>query len=129
MNVVKSLAWAITGVVLLAGVTAGVAPNVMLSLRSLAASEAALLVIAVIRVAVGIVLIMAAPTSRVPRALQVAGAAVLFAGLMTPMFGVSRTKAVLEWEAAQGPALMRMIGAVVLALGGFLAFALSPRRA
>jgi hypothetical protein len=48
---------------------------------------------------------------------------------MTPLFGVARTKAVLEWEAAQGPALMRMIGAVVLALGGFLAFTLSPRRA
>jgi hypothetical protein len=129
MSIVKYCAWSVAALVLLTGVTAGVAPDFVLSLRSLVASQLGLLIIAVLRVAIGIVMIMAAPTSRAPRALQAAGAIVMLAGMATPLFGVERTRAVLAWEAAQGPALIRMVGAVVLMIGGFLTFALMPRRA
>jgi hypothetical protein len=95
--------------------------------RWIAATQAGLLGIAVLRSAIGVVLIMAAPATRTPKALQVIGAVVLGAGLATPLFGVERTKAVLDWEAAQGPSLVRAVGAVGLAIGGFLAFALAPR--
>jgi hypothetical protein len=110
------------------GVVAIAAPDRVLGLRSLVATQAGLLVIAAFRAAVGVALIMAAPSSRWPKALQVMGAVVLLAGLATPLFGVERTRAVIDWEAAQGPALMRLAGVILLAIGGFLVVALSPRK-
>jgi hypothetical protein len=110
------------------GVAAVAAPDRVLGLRSLVATQTGLLVVAVFRAAAGVALIMAAPASRWPKALQGFGGVVLLAGLATPFFGVERTRAVVDWEAAQGPALMRLAGAILLAIGGFLTVALSSPR-
>ena len=61
--------------------------------------------------------------------LQAAGGLMLLAGMATPLFGVERTRAVLAWEAAQGPWLIRLTGVIVIALGGLLTIALRPRQA
>ena len=122
----KYLTWLLTAFVVAAGVAAIVVPDTILSLRSLAATQGALLVFAAVRIAIGVALIMVAPRSRAPRTLQAAGAVLLLVGLLTPLFGVERTKAVLEWEATQGPWLIRLGGAIVLALGGLLGAALRP---
>src|SRR6266699_3086354 len=113
----KYLAWLVALFVITAGVAGIVAPDRLFSLRSLAETQSGLLGIAVLRVAIGVVLIMTAPASRAPKVLQAAGAAVLLAGLATPLFGVERTKAVLDWEAAQGLWLIRAVAAVALAIG------------
>ena len=125
----KYLSWLLTAFVVAAGVAGILVPDTILSLRSLAATQGALLVFAALRMAIGVVLIMAAPTSRAPRTLQTAGAVLLLAGMVTPLFGVERTRAVLAWEAAQGPWLIRLGGAIVVALGGLLAVALRRQRA
>jgi hypothetical protein len=124
----KSLAWLVAAFVLVAGVAAIVIPDRVLGLRALEASQLGLLIVAVIRIAIGVVLIMSAPATRLPKVLQMVGALMLGAGLATPLFGVDRTRAVLAWEAAQGPALMRALGVAVVALGGGLTFALTPRK-
>ena len=124
----KILAWAVAGLVLCAGLLGIVAPEQLLALRSVIASQTGLLVIAVIRIAIGIVLIMNAPASRAPKLLQYAGALVLLAGLATPLFGVERTRAVLDWEAAQRPAFVRLAGVAIVAMGGVFAVLLTPRR-
>jgi hypothetical protein len=85
-------------------------------------------VFAAVRVAIGVLLIMAAPRSRAPRTLQTAGAVLLLVGLATPLFGVERTRAVLDWEAARGPSLIRFGGTIAVVLGGLLAVALRPAR-
>ena len=123
----KYLSWLLAAFVVAAGVAAIVAPDMMLSLRSLAATQGALLVFGALRVAIGVVLIMTAPASRAPRTLQAAGAVLMLAGLVTPLFGVERTRAVLAWEAAQSPSLMRLGGAVVVTLGALLAVAFRRR--
>jgi len=64
----------------------------------------------------------------VPRTLRVVGAVVLVAGLATPLFGVERTRAILDWEATHGPALIRVVAGLVLAIGGFIAFAVATGR-
>jgi len=120
----KYLAWLLAAFVVAAGVAGIVATDMILSLRSLAATQGALLVFAGLRVAIGVVLVMVAPRSRAPRVLQVAGGVLLLAGLATPLFGVERTRAVLAWEAAQGPSLIRFGGAIVVTLGGLLAVTL-----
>jgi len=128
LSSMKYLAWFPAALVVAAGVAGLVAPDTILSLRSLAATQGALLVFAAVRVAIGVLLIMAAPRSRAPRTLQIAGAVLLLVGLATPLFGVERTRAVLAWEAAQGPSLIRLGGAIVVVLGGLLAVALRPLR-
>ena len=120
----KYLSWFLVAFVVAAGVAGLVAPDAILSLRALAATQGALLVFGALRVAIGVVLIMVAPRSRAPRTLQAAGAVLLLAGLATPLFGVDRTRAVLAWEAAQGTWLIRVGGAIVVALGGLLAAAI-----
>src|SRR5437016_1856363 len=102
----KSLAWLVALFALAAGVADIVAPDMVLGLRSFVGSQLGLLAVAVIRITIGVILIMAAPGTRAPKVLQIVGALLLGAGLATPLFGVERTKAVLEWEAAQGTALI-----------------------
>ena len=124
----KYLAWIVALFIIAVGVTGLIAPDRLVSVRSFVATPAGLLAVAVVRIAIGVVLIMSAPASRMPRTLQVVGGIVLLAGLVTPLFGVERTKAVLAWEAAQGPWLIRLSGAIVVALGCLLAVALRPQR-
>jgi len=78
--------------------------------------------IAVLRIAIGLVFVFAAPASRAPRTLRVLGLVVIIAGLMTPWFGVTRAHATLNWVASAGPLLMRLDAVAGMALGGFLVY-------
>ena len=78
--------------------------------------------IAVLRIAIGLVFVFAAPASRAPRTVRVLGLFVIIAGLSTPWFGVARARAVLNWFASAGPLLMRLDAALGMALGGFLVY-------
>ena len=77
-----------------------------------------------VRVAMGLVLILCAPTSRAPRTLRVLGAVVCMQGLAAMLFGPDRARAILEWEAMH-TALLRVGAVVALAAGGFIAFAVT----
>ena len=125
----KYLAWLVALFIVAIGITGIAAPERLFGIGSLVATQAGLLVVAIVRVAIGVILIMIAPRSRMPKALQIVGALVLGAGLATPLFGVDRTRAVLAWEVAQGPIVIRIGGAIAVAIGGFLAFALTSRKA
>jgi hypothetical protein len=83
-----------------------------------------------VRVATGLVLILAASTcSRRPRTLQALGALMCLQALSATLFGLERARAIMEWEALQGTALLRVGAVVALAAGGFLAFAVTTRPA
>jgi hypothetical protein len=124
----RYLAWVVAALFAGVGIAGLVAPDWVTSLRWIAASQGGLLGIAVLRSAIGIVLIMAAPRSRAPKTLQTFGALLLLAGMVTPLFGVARSKAVLDWEAAQGPMLVRAWALVVIVLSGALALTMKPAR-
>jgi uncharacterized membrane protein len=124
----RYLVWLIALFVGVAGVAGLLVPDRVMSARLIAGTQSGLLAIAVLRSAIGIVLIMVAPRSRAPKTLQVFGALLLLAGMVTPLFGVARSKAVLDWEAAQGPMLVRGWAIVAVALSGALAFVMKPVR-
>jgi NAD/NADP transhydrogenase beta subunit len=98
------------------------APDRRLSLERSLMTPAGLYAIAAVRIAIGLVFVLAAPASRAPRTLRVLGLIVITAGLMTPWFGVARARAVLDWLASAGPLLMRVDAGVGMALGGFLVY-------
>lgn len=113
---------------MLVGVVGLVTPDRLMTIGRYVATPAGLYAVAAVRVAIGLVLMLAAPISRVPRTLRVVGAVVLVAGLATPLFGVERTRAILDWESTQGTALIRVGAGLALAVGGFIAFAVAPGR-
>ncbi len=54
------------------------------------------------------------------------GIFILVAGLSTPLFGVERSRKVLDWWSARGPTLMRVWAGFGLAFGLLLAYAVMP---
>jgi hypothetical protein len=89
------------------------------------ATPVALYATVAVRVAMGLVLILYAPASRAPKTLRVLGAVMCMQALAATLLGPDRARAVLEWESIQGAALLRVGAAVALAVGSFLAFAVS----
>ena len=80
---------------------------------------------AAVRVAMGLVMILAAAASRAPKILRALGAVMCMQGLAATILGPDHARAVLEWEAHQGTALLRAGAAVALAAGVFMLFALT----
>jgi hypothetical protein len=124
----KLLAIVIAAVVITVGVVGLVNPATLLAVGQSVITPVGLYVIAGVRIGIGVVLLVAASTSRMPRVLRLAGAVVVIAGIATPIFGVERSRAVLEWVTAQGPALMRGDGLLAMALGAFMIYAIGPLR-
>jgi len=80
-----------------------------------------------VRVAMGLVLILAASRSRWPRTLRALGAVMCLQALAATLFGLERARAVMEWEAVQGTTLLRAGAVVALVAGGFVTFAVAKR--
>lgn len=109
-----------------------VMPSGLVWIAQRSASSNAFYLIASVRIAFGLVLIAAASASRAPRALAVLGYFILIAGIataLTGLFAIDRASALIDWWLQQGAAVVRLTAAVVLALGGFIAYACAPGRA
>ena len=78
-----------------------------------------------VRVAMGLLLVLAASSSRWPRTLRAMGALMCLQVVAANLFGIERARAIMEWEGMQGPALLRAGAAVALASGGFIMFAVT----
>jgi hypothetical protein len=114
---------------ILASAMSFAAPDLRLSLERSVMTPAGLYAITALRIAIGLVFVLAAPASRAPRTLRLLGLIVIIAGLMTPWFGVARAQAVVNWWASAGPLLMRLDAVVGMAIGGFLVYVLrTPTR-
>jgi len=100
------------------------APDLRLSLERSVITPAGLYMIAALRIALGLVFVLAAPASRAPRTIRGLGLIVIIAGLSTPWFGVARAQTVVNWvaSASAGPWLMRLDAVVGMALGGFVVY-------
>ena len=82
---------------------------------------------AAVRVAIGIVLLQAASTSRLPIFMRILGGFVLVGGILTPFVGRQFAEVILNWWSSHGSALVRLFAAVSLALGLVTAYAVAPK--
>jgi hypothetical protein len=82
---------------------------------------------AVVRVAMGLVVILFAPHSRAPKTLRALGAVMCAQALSATLLGPDRARAILAWETTQ-TALLRAGAVVAVAAGGFLVFAVAAGR-
>jgi uncharacterized membrane protein len=110
------------------GVLGVAAPAVLLEFGRSLHTTTALYVVAALRVMFGAILLWVAPVSRTPRILRALGVFIIIAGVITPFFGVERSRAMLEWWLAQGSFFARAWASVALLFGLFIVYAVaSPR--
>jgi len=124
----KFLALLLALFVIVVGIAGVVRPEILITVGRYVITPAGLYAVAALRVGFGLVLIFVALKSRAPRTLRALGAVVVVAGLATPLFGVERARAIFDWEAAHGTALIRVGAGLAIVLGSFLAFAIAAGR-
>jgi hypothetical protein len=102
-----------------------VSPDSLTAVRRLYfATPVELYAAAAVRVAMGLVLILAASDSRGPKTLRTLGAVVCLQGLSATLLGPDRARATLEWEAMH-TALLRAGAAIALITSVVVAFAVA----
>jgi hypothetical protein len=82
---------------------------------------------AAVRLAMGLVVILAAKASRAPKTLRLLGALMCMQGLSATLLGPEHARTVVEWETMR-PALLRAGAMVALVSGVFMTFAVTGRR-
>ena len=101
-------------------------PSLLYRVAGAFTSAAAWWTLAAVRVAVGVLLVLAAPVSKAPRAVRVVALVPILAGITIPIVGVERAGAMVAWWTALGPGMARLTVLPVLALGSFIAWAFAP---
>lgn len=99
-----------------------VSPDSVMTIRRSYYTPRGLLVGGAVRVAMGLVLIVAASSSRWPKTLRVLGALMCLQGISANLLGLERARAILEWEATH-VTLLRAGAVMALVSNVFIAFA------
>jgi uncharacterized membrane protein YidH (DUF202 family) len=129
MRIVKLLAMALGLIIAAIGVLGVAAPSVLLDFGRSLQTTNALYIVAAVRVVFGTILLSVAPASRTPKILRVFGVFIIIAGVITPFFGVERSRAIFDWWSTQGSFFTRAWAIVAVAFGLFIVYAItSPRR-
>jgi hypothetical protein len=124
----KILACAIGALMILLSLTGLFWPEGLVKLGHYSFTPTGLYVVAIIRLAIGLVLFLAAPASRAPRTLRVLAVIICVAGVAAALISIERAQVLMEWWSAHGPGFIRIAAAGVLAVGSFIAYATAPRR-
>lgn len=114
--------------VLVLGVLGFIVPNTYLIVGRAVLTPLGLYLVALFRMAIGLVFFRAAPSSRSPLGLRALGIFVFLAGLITPMGGVEGARDVIEGWAAQGAGVMRAWALVAAVFGSFVVWAVTGER-
>lgn len=124
----KLLGLLIGALMICIGVVGVVAPGYFLASAEYTLTPKGLYIIAALRIVVGVVLLIAASASRLPKTMRVFGIIAVLAGLTTPLMGVARARAIFNWSSVYGPGIIRFWGVIALAVGGIITFAFASHR-
>ncbi len=108
------------------GVLGLIAPERLVGFVRLWQTPLGLYSAAALRLVLGLALFLAAPPSKAPGVLRVAGVIIIVAGLATPFVGVERFRKHIEWWSARGSAFVRAWAFFALAVGLLLVYAVAP---
>jgi hypothetical protein len=126
---VRSAALLVAIFTIVVGIVGVISPASLTTIRRLYfATPAGLYSAGAVRVAMGLVVILAAPIARAPKTLRAVGTVMCLQALTALLLGPDRARAVLEWETIQDIALLRVGAAVSLGIGAFVAFAVLRHR-
>ena len=125
MRVVAFLAFLVGLFSVVLGFIGIVSPNTVTTARRIYfAAPVSLYSAAVIRAAMGLVVLLSARASRAPRILLGLGVVMCLQALSATLLGPQHARTVLEWEAAR-PVLLRVGGIIAVVAGCVIAFAVA----
>lgn len=108
----------------LLGVAAVVQPRRLLELaRKLTVGTSLRLLAFVVRVLLGVLLILVAPTTEFALTLRVIGALLIASGVLVLVLGNEGIQRIVDWALRQGPAAVVVGGLIGVVLGAFLIYA------
>lgn len=113
----------------LAGAVGVIAPALLAAVANALHGPLGLALAAALRLVLGTALFVAAPQSRAPFVFRALGAAIFAIGLLTPLIGVARFDALLDWWTTLDPLVARAWSACALAIGAAIAYGIIPRDA
>jgi hypothetical protein len=112
----------------LLGVSVAVAPGWFMSFDW--GSRLGLYTAAAIRIVAGLVLLLAAATSKFPTVFRVIGVLALVAGMVLPFVSLEFWVHMMNWWTVENPTLFRAMMAIGATAGGaFITYAAAPKRA
>jgi hypothetical protein len=112
---------------ILLGAIGLIAPLSLLSATRFTTTSAGLYSAAAVRLAIGLVLVAAGSGSRFPKTLRLLGALAIIGAVATLVLGSERALAIANWASTQGTTVIRGFGVFALAVGGFVAYAVSGK--
>lgn len=125
----KTLTFVLALFILGIGVVGILIPACLVWIADHTVTPGAFSLIGAVRVIFGFLLIWVASASRSPRALRVLGVLILIAGISTAVTGlvaIERAHAFIEEWLQLGTGVIRVTSVLLLALGGFVAYACAP---
>ncbi len=108
--------------ILVLGLKGAIAPAGFVETVTLFQSPPMIYVAAVIRIAIGVLFVVAAPSARLPVVLRTLGVLIAIGGLLTPFMGAEMARPILDWWAT-GLLVPRIFGIVAIGLGVLVLYA------
>ena len=124
----KLLAFAVAIIAMGFACTGLVRPDVLANLVRYSFSPTGLYVVAVVRLAIGLIFFLAAAGSRAPRALRVIGVMICVVSVALAFLTAEYGDALRQWWTINGLGFVRVGVLFAFALGAFVAYATAPRR-
>ena len=124
----KLLAFAIAIIAMGFSLTGLVRPEALARMVRYAFTPSGLYVVAVVRLAIGLIFFLGARGSRAPRALRVIGVMICVVSVALAFFTVEYGDALREWWAIHGAGFVPWGSGFAFCLGAFVAYATAPRR-
>ena len=124
----KTIALVIGMCITVAGIVGTLAPSCLLWLAERFDTSFQWYALALVRLAIGVLLLSVSKSSRAPKTLRVVAFVPLLAGLAIPIVGVERARAAIAWWSLQGSGYMRLSALPVLVLGSLVMYACGPGR-
>ena len=124
----KLLAFAISIIAIGFSLTGLVRPDVLARVARYSFSPSGLYVVAVVRLAIGLIFFLAASSSRAPRTLRVIGVMICVVSVALGFCTIEYGDALREWWTLHGAGFVQVGVLFAFAVGAFVAYATAPRR-
>jgi hypothetical protein len=117
---VKLIALVIAALLILFGLTGVLWPEGLLGLAKSSFTSTGIYVLAIVRMLLGILLLLAARATRTPKTVRVIGIIIFVAGVATALLNGERAQLLKDWMLERGPDFLRIAACFPLALGFFI---------
>ena len=124
----KLLAFAIAIIAIGFSLTGLVRPDALARMVRYSFSPSGLYVVAVVRLAIGLIFFLAASDSRAPRTLRVIGVLICVISVALGFLTIEYGDALREWWVIHGAGFVQVAVLFAFAVGDFVAYATAPRR-